>query len=65
MHEERFRFAGRVVSCERCGSGHINGTYLVRTDAPKKYIMQEINRQYRDVIQPRGAEPDAYEKALA
>lgn len=27
--------------------------------------MQEINRQYRDVIQPRGAEPDAYEKALA
>lgn len=50
MHEERFRFAGRVVSCERCGSGHINGTYLVRTDAPKKYIMQEINRQvFRDV----------------
>lgn len=50
MHEERFRLAGRVVSCERCGSGHINGTYLVRTDAPKKYIMQEINRQvFRDV----------------
>lgn len=26
--------------------------------------MKEINRQYKDSIQPRGAQPDAYEKAL-
>lgn len=26
--------------------------------------MKEVNRQYKDSIQPRGAQPDAYEKAL-
>ena len=37
-----FRLEGRPVSCERYGQGHINETYLVRTDAPRDYILQKI-----------------------
>jgi Ser/Thr protein kinase RdoA (MazF antagonist) len=40
----RFQLAGRPVSCERYGNGHINQTYLVVTDAPHRYILQKINR---------------------
>ncbi len=39
----RFRLQGGVISCARYGSGHINETYLVVTDAPHLYIMQKIN----------------------
>ena len=41
---------GSAVSCERYGSGHINETYLVQTDAGEKYILQKINSEiFRDV----------------
>ncbi len=39
-----FRWQGTPVSCERYGSGHINETYLVKTDAPHDYILQKVNR---------------------
>ena len=46
----RFQVKGSVVSCERYGSGHINETYLVQTDAGEKYILQRINSEiFRDV----------------
>ena len=46
----RFQVKGSVVSCERYGSGHINATYLVQTDAGEKYILQKINSEiFRDV----------------
>ncbi len=38
-----FRFQGKPVSCEKYGSGHINRTFLVVTDAKKRYILQGIN----------------------
>lgn len=41
----RFPLEGAPVSCERYGSGHINQTYLVETDAPHRYILQRINRR--------------------
>ena len=45
-----FRFIGTPISCERYGNGHINVTYLVRTDAGRDYIMQKINHKvFRDV----------------
>lgn len=40
-----FPLEGTPVSCERYGSGHINQTYLVVTDAPHRYILQRINRR--------------------
>lgn len=46
MHEAtaaRFCVAGKVVSCERYGNGHINETYLVRTDTGARYILQRIS----------------------
>ena len=39
----RFQLAGKPVSCERYGFGHINETYLVVTDLPRRYILQKIN----------------------
>jgi len=46
----RFRLEGAPVSCARYGSGHINETYLVETDAPHRYILQKINRSiFKDV----------------
>lgn len=38
-----FQIAGTPVSCEPYGSGRINSTYLIRTDAPGTYILQKIN----------------------
>ena len=40
----RFQTEGKPVSCERYGNGHINETYLLRTDAPHDYILQKVNR---------------------
>ena len=46
----RFRLEGTPVAVEPCGSGHINITRLVRTDAPHRYVLQRINRHiFRDV----------------
>lgn len=39
-----FQLDGRPVYCERYGFGHINFTYLVKTDAGKRYILQRVNR---------------------
>mgnify|MGYP000867189237 CR=1 FL=1 len=45
-----FRFLGKPVACAPYGNGHINVTYLVKTDAGRDYIMQKINhRVFRDV----------------
>ena len=46
----RFRLQGQPVSCEPCGEGHINQTYLLITDQGVWYILQKINRHvFRDV----------------
>ena len=39
----QFTLEGKPSSCEIYGSGHINRTYLVVTDAGKRYILQRIN----------------------
>ena len=39
-----FQLEGEPVSCERYGMGHINRTYLVVTDAPRRYILQRLSR---------------------
>lgn len=45
MEEAVFHFLldGKPVSCQRYGCGHINRTYLVKTDAGRRYIFQRIN----------------------
>ncbi|MBE5786058.1 MAG: aminoglycoside phosphotransferase family protein [Clostridiales bacterium] len=46
----QFQLQGAPLSCERYGSGHINETYLVKTDAPRDYILQKINNKiFKDV----------------
>lgn len=42
---QAFAIKGNPLSCERYGNGHINDTYLLRTDAPFEYILQRINHQ--------------------
>ena len=52
MEKEAFAFQleGKPVSCERYGMGHINRTYLVVTDAPRRYILQRLSRAaFRDI----------------
>ncbi|MBE5782665.1 MAG: aminoglycoside phosphotransferase family protein [Clostridiales bacterium] len=45
-----FPIVGTPLSCERYGSGHINETYLLKTDAPHDYILQKINHNiFKDV----------------
>lgn len=39
----RFAIDGDVISCERYGQGHINETYLVKTDKDVWYILQKVN----------------------
>ncbi len=39
-----FLVEGQVLEIEDIGSGHINGTYLVRTEV-KSYILQRINKR--------------------
>ncbi len=41
---EKFRLEGVPISCERYGEGHINRTYLVVTDAGRRYILQRVSR---------------------
>lgn len=41
----QFQLEGKPVSWGRYGSGHINETYRVDTDAPHAYILQKVNRR--------------------
>ncbi|MBQ6461597.1 aminoglycoside phosphotransferase family protein [Candidatus Saccharibacteria bacterium] len=38
-----FKIEGEPVGCKPFGHGHINRTFVVNTDAKKKYILQQIN----------------------
>lgn len=47
---EQFKIQGSPIYCERYGSGHINKTYDIKTDAGKRYILQRINNEiFRNV----------------
>ena len=39
----RFMLKGTPVGCIEFGSGHINRTYLVVTNEPHLYILQDVN----------------------
>ena len=39
-----FRIDGTPVDCHEFGSGHINSTYKVVTDAGNEYVLQRINK---------------------
>ena len=41
---QQFCLEGRPLSWERYGEGHINRTYLVVTDRPRRYILQRLSR---------------------
>lgn len=38
-----FRFEGNIISIAPYGDGHINDTFLVKTDGEKSYILQRLN----------------------
>ena len=40
---KQFVLEGEPVSCEPYGCGHINRTYLLRTDTGRRYILQMLN----------------------
>ena len=45
----KFQMKGAALSCEPYGNGHINATYLVKTDE-EQYILQRINHHiFQDV----------------
>ncbi len=45
----RFKLQGTPIGCIEFGSGHINKTYLVVTNLPHLYILQNVNTQtFRD-----------------
>lgn len=45
-----FAIEGTPLSAERYGNGHINETYLVRTDRGRDYILQKLNHHvFRDI----------------
>lgn len=47
---KRFCIEGSLVGCEKHGCGHINRTFLVTTDAGRRYLLQSINmRVFPDV----------------
>ncbi len=39
----RFAFDGQVTDIKACGNGHINSTYIITTDAHRRYILQILN----------------------
>ena len=39
-----FKLNGEPVSCEVCGSGHINTTVKITTDTGAEYVLQRINK---------------------
>lgn len=40
---EKFALTGNIVNIENFGCGHINTTFLIKTDANREYILQKIN----------------------
>lgn len=42
---DQFQLKGKPLSCERYGNGHINQTFLVKTDAGLDYILQRLSRK--------------------
>ena len=45
-----FKLDAPVASCERCGCGHVNETYLVVSESGRRYILQKIStRAFHDV----------------
>lgn len=40
---DHFDLNGKAVSAESYGGGHINDTFLLKTDAGENYILQSIN----------------------
>lgn len=47
---EHFPVEGEILSVESYGSGHINHTFLIRTNGKQNYCLQEINTKiFRDV----------------
>ncbi len=47
---KEFLLDGEPESAEPYGSGHINSTFMIKTDSGKKYILQKINHHiFRDV----------------
>ncbi len=38
-----FAFSGDVTDIKACGNGHINSTYIIRTSAARRYILQILN----------------------
>ena len=49
---EKFLIDGEVVSANRFGSGHINKTYLIKTNIGNKYVLQSINKvAFKDINQ--------------
>ena len=40
----QFEIEGRALHCERFGRGHINRTFLIDTDAGRRYILQRVSR---------------------
>lgn len=45
-----FALDAAPVSCEPYGNGHINLTFLARTESGRRYVLQKINRStFRDV----------------
>ena len=46
----QFQLGGAPISCEPYGRGHINETYIIKTDAGRPYILQRINgRVFHDI----------------
>lgn len=59
MHIEKaayaFKLNGEPVSCEACGSGHINTTIKVNTDTGAEYVLQRINKYvFKDPVRLMG-----------
>lgn len=45
-----FNYDGKTTYCELFGDGHINRSYLVKTDAGKEYVLQRISSSaFKDV----------------
>lgn len=40
---KKFAIIGNITNIENYGCGHINTTFLIQTDADRKYILQKIN----------------------
>ena len=41
---QEFALEGNVIGCRSFGNGHINGTFRLKTDAGREYVLQQINK---------------------